>query len=76
MSQLPFLHPPPPLPPPSCYDTKVTSATWAASRRADVLNGPTTAGDTLPPFSWTPSFTDAHEGQPYTYDFTFEAMTS
>jgi hypothetical protein len=47
-----------------------------AARQADVLNGPTTAGGTLPPFSWTPAFTDAHVGQPATYDFAFESYTS
>ena len=42
--------------------------------RADVINGPTTAGGTLPPFQWTSKFPDAHEGQPEEYDFVFETM--
>ena len=58
----------------ACVGWQVTSATWLAQHRADVVNGPTTAGGTLPPFSWTPKFTEAHEGQPTEYDFSFEPM--
>lgn len=58
-----------------CYDTKVTSASWLAVERADVLNGPTTAGNTLPPFAWTAQFNStAHFGQPTLYNFAFETM--
>jgi hypothetical protein len=55
-----------------CYDTKVTSASWMPAQRADIINGPTTAGGTLPPFVWTSNFTDSHVGQPVKYDFDFE----
>lgn len=59
-----------------CYDTKVTSAAWIANQKADVINGPTTSGDILPPFSWTKQFdATAHVGQPETFDFAFETMS-
>jgi len=37
-----------------CYDTKTTSSAWIQAMRADIINGPTRADGSFPPFSWTP----------------------
>lgn len=56
-----------------CYDTKVTSFSWFSDEHVAAINGPTTAGGTLPPFKWSPQFENvAHEGQPDEFDFVFE----
>jgi len=56
-----------------CYDGKITTMDLIGDRKAYAVNGPTTAGGTLPPFSWTGGFaSDPHEGMPTTYNFTFE----
>lgn len=57
-----------------CYDTKVTRSSWIAAAQAEVVNGPTTAGGTLPPFAWTAAFPELHVGQPTEFDFSFETM--
>lgn len=45
-------------------------------KKASVINGPTTAGGTLPPFKWTAQFeSTSHIGEPEEYDFVFEDMT-
>lgn len=58
-----------------CFDAKVTS--WARARNldADAVAGPTTAGGTLPPFSWKddPEFEKVpHRGLPEVFDFEYE----
>lgn len=46
------------------------------AKKASVINGPTTAGGTLPPFKWTPQFASTpHVGEPDEFDFAFEDMT-
>lgn len=58
-----------------CYDTKVTMGSWSTALHSQAINGPTTSGGTLPPFSWTGSFASLpHEGMPTTFDFQFEDM--
>lgn len=61
-----------------CYDTKVSSVTAMHNSGgvSHIINGPTTAGGTLPPFKWTSEFAgDAHVGQPTEFDYTFEEVT-
>lgn len=55
---------------------QVTSYEWMQLKKASVINGPTTAGGTLPPFKWTAQFeSTSHIGEPEEYDFVFEDMT-
>jgi len=61
--------------PDGCYDTKASAATWWNNKTFVAINGPTTNGGTLPPFSWTEFENDSHVGLPTTYDFVFEPQT-
>jgi hypothetical protein len=63
-----------------CYDTKVTSYRYGASKlKAEILNGPTgrhsESGADLPPFSWDEGggiFEGiSHERLPNLYNFSF-----
>mmetsp|Transcript_4322 Transcript_4322/g.8677 ORF Transcript_4322/g.8677 Transcript_4322/m.8677 type:complete len:540 (-) Transcript_4322:179-1798(-) len=58
-----------------CYDGKVTSYDRFWKLQADAINGPTRAGNTIPPFSWNdyPN-TLPHYGQPTTFDFDWTTM--
>ena len=58
-----------------CFDAKVTSWSRASRLDADAVAGPTTAGGTLPPFSWKddPEFEKVpHRGLPEVFDFEYE----
>ena len=58
-----------------CFDAKVTSWSRAGNLDADAVAGPTTAGGTLPPFSWKddPEFEKVpHRGLPEVFDFEYE----
>ena len=58
-----------------CFDAKVTSWSRASRLDADAVAGPTTAGGTLPPFSWRddPEFEKVpHRGLPEVFDFEYE----
>jgi hypothetical protein len=54
-----------------CYDTKVSS--YSMLGRSQIINGPTTAGHTLPPFRWTSELSALapHAGLPELMNFTF-----
>jgi len=54
-----------------CTDTKVTTASLFKEGIAYILNGPTTNGGTLPPFSWSQFPTIVHSGEPDIYNFDF-----
>lgn len=56
-----------------CYDGKATQASWWASRRAVVVNGPTTSHG-LPPFAWSQFPTLKTEGLPAVYNYTWGAV--
>jgi len=59
--------------PGGCYDTKVTSNSLQKKMTAYAINGPTTSGGNLPPFSWK-KFNSSeyyHFGQPETFNFDF-----
>jgi len=58
-----------------CFDGKVTSFARARELEADAVAGPTTAGGTLEPFSWSAEFEKVpHRGLPHTFDFDFESF--
>ena len=55
---------------------QATSYDYMLAKKASVINGPTTAGGTLPPFKWTSQFASTpHVGEPEEFDFAFEDMT-
>jgi len=54
-----------------CTDTKVTSFSLYQQGIAYIVNGPTTNGGTLPPFSWSKFPKVVHSGQPDVFDFGF-----
>jgi len=56
-----------------CYDSKVTSYSLSKTLSAEAINGPTYQDQ--PVFSWKPEFTNAHHGQPTTYNFPWIPMT-
>ena len=61
-----------------CFDAKVTSWSRARGLDADAVAGPTTAGGTLPPFSWKddPEFERVpHRGLPEVFDFEYERFS-
>lgn len=61
--------------PDGCLDGKAgTWSLWAA-KTAYAVNGPTTAGGTLPPFSWAQFPADKVVGLPQVYNFEWDAMT-
>ncbi|XP_071509243.1 phospholipase B-like 1 [Diadema antillarum] len=61
--------------PDGCYDTKVANLWMAAEQTSYVINGPTRAEGSLPPFKWVSPFTRySHEGLPQEYDFDFVTM--
>jgi hypothetical protein len=56
-----------------CYDNKATSAKLFWAMTAHVINGPTTAGGTLPPFQWAGSGLSGteHLGLPPRFNFSY-----
>ena len=61
-----------------CFDAKVTAGPAPRNLDADAVAGPTTAGGTLPPFSWKddPEFEKVpHRGLPEVFDFEYERFT-
>jgi len=54
-----------------CTDTKVTSFSLYQQGIAYIINGPTTNGGDLPPFSWSAFPNVVHSGEPELYDFGF-----
>jgi len=56
-----------------CYDSKVTSYSLFKTLSAEAINGPTYQDQ--PVFSWKPEFTNAHHGQPTTFNFPWIHMT-
>ena len=60
--------------PDGCYDTKVTSFARAKLLQSEALNGPTTNGGVLNPFSWAKFPNVTHAGMPEVFDFPFVPM--
>ena len=60
--------------PDGCYDTKGSSSALWAAQEAWIVNGPTTNGGQLPPFSWSQFPATSHVGLPVTYNFSLGAV--